>query len=310
MTADADNTTATGIAQPDSVQSRRSFFKAGTGLSLGVGALAMAAPPAMAQESKGESLLDKWTRTKSAKIGIDLTFAPLRFRDASGKPAGYGVEVLTLMLKDLGVEPDYVEMPFGQMFAALAAGKFEMMGNFATILPSRALRGTFAGFPVHYETDVVYVKKGSTVERIEQLNSPEITLALHQGSSQEYTAKLMFPKAKFQSFAQAPDVANAVGTGRADASLQADLIVPRALAAFPEMRVISGVAYVDPNSFFMPHNDFKLWVWVTNWIRYQAAHHVLSEAWDRWIGEELRQKHKIPTTKVGAGGEPVTVLPS
>ena len=72
------------------------------------------------------------------------------------------VEITELMMADLGVTPKYVQTPFAQLFAGLAAGKFDMVGIAATILPSRALQGTFAGVPVFYESNVVLVKK--TVE--------------------------------------------------------------------------------------------------------------------------------------------------
>src|ERR1041384_569308 len=89
------------------------------------------------------------------------------------------------MMADLGVTPEYVEIPFGQLFAGLVAGKFDMMGISATILPSRALKGLFSSFPVFYESIVVMLKPGSTVTASSQLDGKKI--AILQGSSQEFS---------------------------------------------------------------------------------------------------------------------------
>jgi polar amino acid transport system substrate-binding protein len=291
-------------------RSRRAFLAAGTAFSVGASALTLAAAsPAAAQDTKGESLLDKWTRTKKAKLGVDLTSAPLRFRDASGKPTGMGIEFVELMMKDIGVEPEYVEMPFAQTFAALAAGQFDMIATFVTILPTRGLRGTFAGFPAHYQQNVAYLKEGSKVTKLSELNSPDVSIACMQGTSEEYTLKLVYTKAKIQAFPQLSDAINSVGTGRADALVTDALFWQSANKSFPNVRVLPETVNAIANTFFMPHNDFKLWSYVTNWLRYQACLRVIQGLEEKWFGTELRDKQRIPSITVGSGGEPLLIMP-
>ncbi len=295
---------------PESGQlsSRRAFIAAGSALSLGAGILALAtSESAQGQENKGESLLDKWVREKKAVIGIDLTNAPLRFRDSSGKPTGMGVELLELLLKDIGAEPVYVEMPFGQMFAALSAGKFEMMGNFATILPGRSLRGAFAGFPAHYQHNVAYLKEGSKLTHVSELDAAGITIAAMQGTSEDSMTRFIFPKATIQAFPQITDAINAVGTGRVDALVTDALSGPSIFKTFPKVTVIPESVNAISNSFFMPPTDFKLWTFVTNWLRYQACNRLMLGLYYKWFGTEMRDKYKIPIVTVGSGGEPLTV---
>src|SRR5262245_29091192 len=98
--------------------SRRNLIRTGTAMGVaGVGAWAIAAcsggsggstasgqttvaPPA-APSGSGESILDKIVKDKKAKIGVDLTFPPIQFRDANNEPTGYNVELFKMMLKDL-----------------------------------------------------------------------------------------------------------------------------------------------------------------------------------------------------------------
>src|SRR5438874_6390556 len=212
-----DGAGANGVSLP----SRRSLLKLGGSAALGLSAYAMAAcqsssPGTTGQAETGTSVLDKWLSTKTAKLGVDLTFPPIQFKDTSGKPTGYQMELTEAMMADLGVTPEYVEIPFGQLFAGLVANKFDMMGISATILPTRALRGLFASFPVFYESIVVLLKPGSTVTNQSQLNANGTKIAVLQGSSQEFSSKGLFPSATFSPFAGVADAVNEVAAGRAE----------------------------------------------------------------------------------------------
>src|SRR5438093_1536608 len=166
----------------------------------------------------GESVLDRWLSSKKAKLGVDLTFPPLQFIDPkTKKPSGYMVEITELMMKDLGVTPQYVQTPFAQLFAGLAANKFDMVGIAATILPSRALQGWFAGVPVFYESNVVLVRKNSKAHSLADLQRAKI--AVLQGSSQQASAPVIFPNASFKAMATESDAATEVSVGRADAAI-------------------------------------------------------------------------------------------
>ena len=295
------------------ITDRRSMLKLGASAALGIGAYALAAcetsnsspgTSASAQGS-GQSVLDKWVSSKTAKLGVDLTFPPIQFKDSSGKPTGYQMELTEAMMADLGVTPQYVEIPFGQLFAGLVAGKFDMMGISATILPSRALKGLFANFPVFYESIVVLLKPGSTVTSSSELNGKRI--AVLQGSSQEASSKILYPNATFAPFAQLADAVNEVATGRADATILSEFDVDDSLKAHPDLKLLSGPPlWVDANTYLMPLGDYKLQAWVNNWLRYNATHQRMVSSWRNWLGPGL-QKYHLTTYGVGPGSEPELV---
>jgi ABC-type amino acid transport substrate-binding protein len=297
------------VDQPESSASRRTFFMAGGAAAIGAAAMAVSAP-AHAQENKAESLLDVWTRTKKARIGVDLNNKPLRFKDANGKPTGLGIEFLELLLKDIGAEPIYTEMPFGQTFAALSAGKFDMIGTFVTILPGRALRGAFAGFPAYYQQNVAYLKKGKKITKLSDLNVTGTSIACQQGTSEETTLRAVFPKADIQTFPQMADATAAVGTGRVDALITDSLFAQNVIKAFPDVTIHPETVNAIPNSFFMAAGDFKLWAYVTNWLRYQGSLRTMLGLQEKWFGTEAQDKYNVPLIAVGSGGEPLVVTKS
>ncbi len=305
------------VAPPESrlaLPSRRSLLKLGGSAALGLGAYALAAcetsnsSPGTTASAAGESsVLDKWLSTKTAKLGVDLTFPPIQFKDSSGNPTGYQMELTIAMMQDLGVTPQWVEIPFGQLFAGLVAGQFDMMGISATILPSRALKGLFSSFPVFYESIVVLLKPGSNVSSSSQLGNAKI--AVLQGSSQEFSSKLIYPNATFSPFAQLADAVNEVATGRADATILSEFDVDSSLQAHPTLKLLSGPPlWVDANTYLMPLGDYKLQAWVNNWLRYNATHQRLVSGWKKWLGPGLK-KYNLTTYGVGPGTEPELVTP-
>jgi polar amino acid transport system substrate-binding protein len=269
----------------------------------GAGALAGAAPAA-GRRIAADSVLDKWTKTKKARLGVDLSFPPLQFIDPkTKKPSGYMVQITEMLMNDLGVKPEYVQTPFAQLFAGLAADKFDMVGIAATILPSRALQGWFAGVPVFYESNVVVVKKSSKAHRLSDLRTARF--AVLQGSSQQASAPVIFPRAKFKAMATESDAATEVSVGRADAAIFSEFSTGSILANNKNLRPLGGPAlFVDANTYFMPEGDEKLWQWVTNWLRYQSTHQTMAGLWKKWVGPSTKKYH-LNTSVVGANGEAV-----
>ncbi|MBA2475496.1 MAG: amino acid ABC transporter substrate-binding protein [Actinobacteria bacterium] len=254
--------------------------------------------------SSGGSILDKWTREKKARLGVDLSFPPLQFKDENGTPSGYIVEITNKMMKELGVEVEYVQTPFAQLFAGLSAGKFDMLGIAATILPSRALRGWFADVPTFYESNVVLVKKGSGTT-YDDLENAKVTVL--QGSSQAANAATLFPNASFRELASANDAATEVAVERADATITSEFSVADAIKSNSDLEVLDAPPlFVDANAYLMPEGDTKLWLWVSNWMRYEASHRTFEGLWRKWVVPDT-QKYDLTTAVVGINGEAVPV---
>ena len=278
---------------------------------LGAGATALvggAATPAFAasRADAGTSILDKWTSSKKADLGVDLSFPPLQFIDPkTKKPSGFMVELTNLMMADLGVTPNYIQTPFAQLFAGLAANKFDMVGIAATILPSRALQGVFAGLPVFYESNVVLVKKTSKARNLKALSTSKF--AVLQGSSQQASGSVIFPKAKFKALASESDAASEVVVGRSDAAIFSEFSAGSILEKNKTLRTLGGPPlFVDANSYFLPAGDEKLYHWVTNWLRYQSTHQTMAGLWEKWVVPPSKKYH-LETQVVGTNGVAVPI---
>jgi polar amino acid transport system substrate-binding protein len=282
-----------------SVQSDRRNFIKGAGIALGATALTSFAPsanavttpssPRVANVSDPNSILNKILSTKKVKFGVDLTFAPLQFKDSKGNPTGYIIELAKSLASSLGATPEWVEIPFGSLFAAQAAGKFDMSGIAATIRPSRAQQVLFSGAPAFVESNVVLLAPNSNLKRLTQLNSSAVTIAVVVGSSQEAAAVLRYPKAKLKRLDNQAALAD-VAAGRSDAMIVGEFSVASAIKANSGLKPLkAGPIFVDENSFFMPAGDYDMKNYVDTWLRYETSHNTLAGLWDDYVGDDARK---------------------
>jgi ABC-type amino acid transport substrate-binding protein len=255
--------------------------------------------------------LDRWTREKKARFGIFASGSALAFKDpTTGNLNGYSVEVTELMMRDLGgIEIEWVDLPLSQMFAAVAAARIDMPGQGLTMLPSRALNGLFGGIPIYFEGVIPWLKPGSTVTRLEELNDPGKRIAVIAGSSQQFAAQNVFPRAQIAPFQQIGDSIAEAAVGRADAALMTDHAIAGFIGKYPNLRVFNGPpVYVDTNGYLGPRDDYRLQAWITSWARYRAGHNTFADLWQKWVGGRLRQaKLLMKLSVVGSGGEAVQV---
>lgn len=295
---------------------RRAMFRT-LGAGAGLGAVAMLAgasmeaaaqaPAAGSGNAAGSgSMIDKWLRNKKAVLGWEFGSPPMQFKDPSSqKPTGYSVELVTQMIKDLdpAIEIEWVEMPFGQLVPALAAGKVDMI-EAVTNLPARALRGWFVGIPAHYASVLALLNANAKITRREQLNDPKVRIAVLQGSSQQAQAAVLFPKARLVAFPGVPEAVGEVVSGRADCTLQSGYTALNTIKANKGLKPLAASLYTDFNAFMVPEGDTKAFMWITNWLSFQASKGNLRILWEKWLGEDARN-FKIPTQYVGPQGIPV-----
>lgn len=285
---------------------RRKFMK-NAGLVFGAGAAAAFATPAMAafatpamaapavtnyptaKATGYNSVLDKVLATKEIAFGVDLTFAPLQFKKANGTPTGYIIDLANSLAASLGATPKWVEIPFGELFAGQAAGKFDMAGIAATIKPERAQKVLFASAPAFVESNVVILKPGYKISSLASLNSSSVTIAVVLGSSQESAAALLYPKAKLKRLSNQAALAD-VSAGRSNAMIVGEFSVADAIKTNRKLTVFKGKpVFVDENSFFMPAGDFAMKAYVDTWLRYETSHNTLAGLWNKYVGNDARK---------------------
>lgn len=277
----------------DDGMGRRRFLRMG---AAGVGGLALLGAACSSDESEGAaaatlpSVFDRALDGDTIRVGADLNFPPLQLRDADGQPAGYTVELAQAMFEDLNPDAtlEFVEVPFGELFGALAAGRFDMSAIGATILPSRSRSVMFASEPLFIENTVVLRNSGSSVRSVDDLNASGVRIAVLAGSAQEASARRLFPNATLVSLEQQPAIQEAA-TGRADAVLVGEFGLAGALAENSSLVAVeTPPLFADINTWFMAIGDVRMRAYVDNWLRYNIIRGRLASFWNERVGNAAR----------------------
>jgi len=286
---------------------RRSLLTAGL-FAGGAAAVALGSHgPAQAQDASKESVLDKAIRTKKITVAASLKYPPNLYINDKGEPDGYEIAIIRRMMNDISpdIQVEFVDMDFGQMFAAVESGRADMMTT-GTILPSRSLRGWFAGCAVTFQPVYIVGRQAADLS-FDEMNNSGFKFAALQGSSQEAKIRALYPKASVSVF---PDQTGAIGevmSGRANATLQSLFTIVNTKKQGVDLAIIGKEpAYVDHNTFFMPTGDMKMYMFVTNWLLFNAAGGIINSLFREYIGKDAIAAG-LPYLAVGAGGSPLRV---
>lgn len=289
--------------------SRRTLLTAGL-FAGGAAAVALSAgTSAHAQEPTGESVLDKAIRTKKITVAASLKYPPNMYINDKGEPDGYEIAVIRRLIADISpdIEVEFADMDFGQMFAAVESGRADMMTT-GTILPSRSLRGWFAGSAVTFQPVYIVGRQAADLP-FDQMNSADFKFAVLQGSSQEAKVRDLYPNATVAVFPDQTSAVNEVMSGRANATAQSLFTIVNTKKQGVELGIIGNEpAYVDHNTFFMQTGDIKMYMYVTNWLLHNAAGGILNSLFREHVGKDALAAG-LPYMSVGPGGTPITVAP-
>lgn len=206
----------------------------------------------------------------------------------SGEPSGVVPELGKVMAADLGVKPEFVDVPWPEHLQALLAHHVDLLLSY-TNTPVRALEVEFAG-PLLPSQAVVMVARDSSVQRQETLNQPGRRIAVWHGSSIAQVAAKSFPVA---ILVESADPTGEVSAGRVDGCV-ADAVTRIFLDKHPDVRLLrddQGKLLVLAQEWGHPAvrlGDQRFLNWINNWLDYHrdgAIRYWCHTWWQSWMAE-------------------------
>lgn len=147
--------------------------------SLAAALFCLAASPASA-----DALDDIKARGKMI-VGLDPTFAPYEFTDASGAITGYDPSLLSKIAANMGVEVEYRTMAFSGIIPGLVAGSFDFTATALNVTAERAERISYT-IPVSQSVNGILRRVGDTKVDGEKSGAlAGLTVAVKQTSTPE-----------------------------------------------------------------------------------------------------------------------------
>jgi polar amino acid transport system substrate-binding protein len=181
-----------------------------------------------------ESLQDVLARGE-IRVGVTLA-APWAMRDEEGEMSGFEIDVARRLAADLDVEVRFLSYEFGRLIRALEAGEIDLIAAGLTISPERALHVNFSQ-PYAIGGIGIATNTASTasVERLEDLDNPEFTIAVLDRSVAAELARRVLPTARLQPFATEEEAAAALIAGEVDIYLDEEPIPTFLAIAHPDV---------------------------------------------------------------------------
>ena len=206
-------------------------FVAGAVLALAPAAM-MRRASAQTPAQTGESTFDRVTRTKVLRITALPGEAPYYFKDiATGEWSGAAIEMAKSIAAVWDAKLEYVESTYGNSVLDLQTNKVDLA--FAlNPTPARALSIGFTKPMIIHPFGCV-AKKGFNPVSWDDINKPEIRVAVDLGSLHETSARRFAPKSTITAFKTRDDAILAMQSGRCDVDILAALLGITAIAKNP-----------------------------------------------------------------------------
>jgi polar amino acid transport system substrate-binding protein len=184
---------------------------------------------AVAQEGDGSldpnSVLSKTRKAGTLRMGYAQT-APWFYKDAkTGALQGIYFDVAEEMCKLLQVKSEYEETTFADSTLALRRGDYDVFVSSLTYTVPRATTVAFPTPPLWQRGSLALIHKDNVgrFKTMEDLNSPDVTIAVNTGTSAEAQQRRLFPKSKvLATTGQILTATEPVRTKRADAWLNGE----------------------------------------------------------------------------------------
>lgn len=176
---------------------------------------ASSAEPAASGESSTGLTIEQVQEAGVLVVGTEGTYSPFSFREGgTGELTGYDVDIITAVAEEFGVEVEFVETPWDAIFAALDAGRVDVIANQVSITPERLERYLFSE-PYTYSPGVLIVAEGSDIESFEDLTGRTSAQSLTSNWA-EIATEAGADVEEVEGFAQAAEL---LRQGRVDATI-------------------------------------------------------------------------------------------
>jgi ABC-type amino acid transport substrate-binding protein len=234
--------------------------------------------------TSSESLLSKVQKRGTLNITTSLLYPPEFYKDSSGQPAGYDIDVLNMVAKDLNVKLNIIDVPDNAAsIANVQSGRADMISAGLVNTPKRALVMNFTKGYVPY-TQILMVRVGGATS-VDQLNQAGKKITALTASTAFFRAQLLFPKATVIPLAQDQALLE-VATNKADACLVEDYLAKPFIAQHKNVQMMNngqGIA-TEFGCWAVPGGDYLWWRWLDNWISYNIDNAQLPAMYTKTFG--------------------------
>ena len=231
---------------------------------------------------KVESGMKRLEGTGILRVGTDATYPPFESIDTeSGKVAGFDIDLVTEICRELQCAPQFVVTPFDGIIAGLSTGKYDLIASSFTITPERAREVAFTD-PYYDAGQALAVPLRDTIIKgVENLSGKAVGVQL--GTTGERRAREI-PNVKVVSFDNIGAAFIDMENGRLDAVINdlptTEMIIRQRHSA----RIVGPTLTAERYGFAVRLHDKELLEAVNLAVKTIKADGRFQTIQDRWFG--------------------------
>lgn len=248
--------------------------------------MALVVTALLATSAMAESRLQQILANGELRVGTTGDWNPMTMIDPTSKEhKGFDIDIATALAADMGVKVVFVPTTWKTLVNGIVAAKYDMTSS-ASLSPKRAL---VAGYSLSYfaveDVPLMLNKNKGKYNSWEDLNNPNVTVAVTLGTVQEKRAEVLFTKSKIIKVSAPARDYQEVLAGRADISMTSNLEAAKLVEQYPQMMVVpvKGGKNPTPLAVLLPQAD-QVWInYVNHWIILKSERGFFDQLEAKWL---------------------------
>jgi len=248
--------------------------------------MALVVTALLATSAMAESRLQQILVNGELRVGTTGDWNPMTMIDPTSKERkGFDIDIATALAADMGVKVVFVPTTWKTLVNGIVAAKYDMTSS-ASLSPKRAL---VAGYSLSYfaveDVPLMLNKNKGKYNSWEDLNNPNVTVAVTLGTVQEKRAEVLFTKSKIIKVSAPARDYQEVLAGRADISMTSNLEAAKLVEQYPQMMVVpvQGGKNPTPLAVLLPQAD-QVWInYVNHWIILKSERGFFDQLEAKWL---------------------------
>ncbi|MBB94871.1 MAG: amino acid ABC transporter substrate-binding protein [Rhodobacteraceae bacterium] len=249
-----------------------------------LGATALAAPVA------AQTTLETIKSTGKVTVGTEAAFPPFEFVE-DGEIVGYGKDILTYIINDLGVELTQLDLPWQGILPGVLAGKFDFVATTVSVRPERVTKYAFT-VPIAEGTTWAMKRAGDdSITSVEDMAGKVVGTQLSSGgesAAKEFEEKLKADGdgyAEMKLYTSYPESYLALANGEIDVVVQSlpnlAVVVKEQPGVFELVGAMGDLSYM---GWVTRPEDTDLRDYLSSQILEMRDNGTLYELQDKWFG--------------------------
>lgn len=170
---------------------------------------------------------------KPLVVGMEMSFPPFEMLDSQGQPSGVSVDLAKALGQFLQRPVRFENIPFDGLIPSLKTGKVDIVISSMTVTPDRAQSIDFSDPYLKMGLSIL-ARKESGVQSINDLDKPNVRVAVKKGTTGHVYAVQHLQNAKVLVFNDDATCATEVAQGKADCMIYDQVSVFQHWKKYPD----------------------------------------------------------------------------